>query len=249
MVVDALGRAYVGNFGFDLMAGEPVATTTTVVRVDPDGSARAVADGLCFPNGSFITPDGKTLIVNETFGNRISEFDILADGGLGPRRDWADFGALPASDDLHTLIAASAIGPDGGALDAEGALWVADAIGKRIVRVRAAAASWSRSTPANWASSRRRWAGRMAARCSWRPRRTSSRLIAAPSQKAASWSPGRRAACGPALNMRACPERRGGEPASTRAGRRQAFPEGFSRRRPRPEACGHRVARPFRESP
>ena len=134
MVVDALGRAYVGNFGFDLMAGEPVATTT-VVRVDPDGSARAVADGLCFPNGSFITPDGKTLIVNETFGNRISEFDILADGGLGPRRDWADFGALPASDDLHTLIAASAIGPDGGALDAEGALWVADAIGKRIVRV------------------------------------------------------------------------------------------------------------------
>ena len=75
------------------------------------------------------------LIVNETFGNRISEFDILADGGLGPRRDWADFGALPASDDLHTLIAASAIGPDGGALDAEGALWVADAIGKRIVRV------------------------------------------------------------------------------------------------------------------
>ena len=60
-----------------------------------------MADGLCFPNGSFITPDGKTLIVNETFGNRISEFDILADGGLGPRRDWADFGALPASDDLH----------------------------------------------------------------------------------------------------------------------------------------------------
>ena len=201
MVVDALGRAYVGNFGFDLMAGEPVATTT-VVRVDPDGSARAVADGLCFPNGSFITPDGKTLIVNETFGNRISEFDILADGGLGPRRDWADFGALPASDDLHTLIAASAIGPDGGALDAEGALWVADAIGKRIVRV-AAAASWSRSTPANWASSRRRWAGRMAARCSWRPRRTSSRLIAAPSQKAASWSPG--STC----RMRACPEHAG----------------------------------------
>ncbi|RSF08326.1 SMP-30/gluconolactonase/LRE family protein [Achromobacter aegrifaciens] len=134
MVVDAQGRAYVGNFGFDLMAGEPV-RNTGIVRVDPDGSARQVADGLCFPNGSFITPDGKTMIVNETFGNRISEFDILADGGLGPRRDWADFGPLPASDDLGVLIAASAIGPDGGALDAEGALWVADAIGKRIVRV------------------------------------------------------------------------------------------------------------------
>jgi len=134
MVVDAEGRAYVGNFGFDLMAGEPVATTT-LVKVDTDGVAQVVADGLCFPNGSFITPDGKTMIVNETFGNRISEFDILANGALGPRRDWANFGALPDSDDLSVLIAASAIGPDGGALDAEGAVWVADAIGKRIVRV------------------------------------------------------------------------------------------------------------------
>lgn len=134
MVVDDQGRAYVGNFGFDLMAGEPVATTT-LVRVDTDGVAQAVAEGLCFPNGSFITPDGKTLIVNETFGNRISEFDILPTGALGPRRDWANFGPLPDSDDLSVLIAASAIGPDGGALDAEGALWVADAIGKRIVRL------------------------------------------------------------------------------------------------------------------
>lgn len=134
MVVDAQGRAYVGNFGFDLMAGAPV-STTTLVRVDTDGVAQVVADGLCFPNGSFITPDGKTLIVNETFGNRISEFDIQPNGALGSRRDWANFGALPDSDDLSVLIAASAIGPDGGALDADGALWVADAIGKRIVRI------------------------------------------------------------------------------------------------------------------
>ncbi|WP_152382276.1 SMP-30/gluconolactonase/LRE family protein [Achromobacter mucicolens] len=134
MVVDAQGRAYVGNFGFDIMAGEPV-RTTTLVRVDPDGVAQVVADGLCFPNGSFITPDGKTLIVNETFANRISEFDIEPNGVLGPRRDWANFGELPASDDLATLIAASKIAPDGGALDEEGALWVGDAIGKRIVRV------------------------------------------------------------------------------------------------------------------
>ena len=56
-VVDAQGRAYVGNFGFDLMAGAPVATTT-LVRVDTDGVAQVVADGLCFPNGTFITPDG-----------------------------------------------------------------------------------------------------------------------------------------------------------------------------------------------
>ena len=71
MVVDAQGRAYVGNFGFDLMGGAPV-RNTTIVRVDPDGATRVVAEGLCFPNGSFITPDGKTMIVNETFGSRIS---------------------------------------------------------------------------------------------------------------------------------------------------------------------------------
>ena len=134
MVVDAQGRAYVGNFGFDLMGGAQV-KATNIVRADPDGSVRIVADGLYFPNGSFITPDGGTLIVNETLGNRISAFDILPNGDLGPRRDWARFGALPETHDPGALIGVLAIGPDGGALDAEGALWVADAIGHRMVRV------------------------------------------------------------------------------------------------------------------
>ncbi|AOY92364.1 gluconolactonase [Cupriavidus sp. USMAA2-4] len=134
MVVDRAGRAYVGNFGFDLMSGAPF-RTTGLVCVEPDGAARVVAEGLWFPNGSFITPDGRTLIVNETFGNRVSAFDILPGGNLGPRRDWASFGAMPDSDDIGTLMAAASIAPDGGALDAEGAVWVADAIGKRIVRV------------------------------------------------------------------------------------------------------------------
>ena len=59
MVVDALGRAYVGNFGFDLMAGEPVATTT-VVRVDPDGSARAVPPtGCAFPTAPSSRPTAR----------------------------------------------------------------------------------------------------------------------------------------------------------------------------------------------
>ena len=78
MVVDAQGRAYVGNFGFDLMGGAPVATAA-LLRVDPDGSVTAVAQDLWFPNGSVITDDG-VLIVDETFGNRVSAFDIAADG-------------------------------------------------------------------------------------------------------------------------------------------------------------------------
>lgn len=134
MVVDAHGRAYVGNFGFDLMGGATF-RATTIVRVDPDGTASVAADDLMFPNGSVITPDGSTLIVDETFGNRISAFDIGPDGALGPRRDWANFGALPDTDSVQELVASAAIGPDGNCLDADGAVWVADAIHHRVVRV------------------------------------------------------------------------------------------------------------------
>jgi sugar lactone lactonase YvrE len=134
MVIDGDGRAYVGNFGFDLMGGAAF-RSATIVRVDPDGTASVAADGLMFPNGSVITPDGSTLIVDETFGNRVSAFDIRPDGSLGARRDWANFGGLPDTDDVQELVAAAAIGPDGNSLDDEGAVWVADAFHHRVVRV------------------------------------------------------------------------------------------------------------------
>ena len=93
MVVDAQGRAYVGNFGFDLMGGAPVATAA-LLRVDPDGGVTPVAQDMWFSNGSVITDDG-VLIVDETFGNRVSAFDIAADGALANRRTWAKFAELP----------------------------------------------------------------------------------------------------------------------------------------------------------
>lgn len=134
MVIDAHGRAYVGDFGFDLMGGAAF-RTTNITRVDPDGTVSVAAEGLAFPNGSVITPDGSTLIVDETFGNRISAFDIRPDGSLGQRRDWANFGALPETDDVQQLVTAASIGPDGNCLDADGAVWVADAIHHRVVRI------------------------------------------------------------------------------------------------------------------
>jgi sugar lactone lactonase YvrE len=134
MVVDALGRAYVGNFGFDLMGGAPP-QRASLARVDPDGSVRVVAADLCFPNGAVITPDGRTLIVGESFGNRVSAFDVAPDGGLGPRRDWATFAPLPTATDFMGVLGQLAIAPDGCTLDAEGCLWIADAIGQRVVRV------------------------------------------------------------------------------------------------------------------
>ena len=121
MVVDEYGRAYVGNFGFHTDQDEPVAPTV-LVRVDPDGSAHQVADQMVFPNGSVITPDGSTLIVAETYAARLSAFDIEADGSLSNRRIWAQFvdGSVP----------------DGIALDAEGAMWVASPTNARCLRVR-----------------------------------------------------------------------------------------------------------------
>jgi sugar lactone lactonase YvrE len=134
IAVDAQGRAYVGNFGFDLMGGAPV-QTAPLARVDPDGRVTVVAQEMHFANGAMITPDGKTLIVNETLGNRISAFDIQPDGMLGPRRDWATFGPLPVGHDIETLMPQFKVAPDGAALDAEGAVWVADAVGHRVLRV------------------------------------------------------------------------------------------------------------------
>ncbi|MBX3610592.1 MAG: SMP-30/gluconolactonase/LRE family protein [Hydrogenophaga sp.] len=119
MVVDAQGRAYVGNFGFDLYAGEPL-RPTRLLRVDPDASVHVVADDMVFPNGMAITPDGGTLIVAETHVHRLSAFDIAPSGALLRRRIWAD---LPG------------VFVDGLCLDAEGAIWVADARGQQVLRV------------------------------------------------------------------------------------------------------------------
>jgi sugar lactone lactonase YvrE len=133
MVVDAHGCAYVGEFGFDLMGGAPL-DEARLLRVDPDGSVSVAAEGLVFPNGSVITEES-TLIVSETFGNRMSAFDIAADGALANRRTWAEFGAETGERELGEILAKVVVAPDGCCLDAEGALWVADAVGHRVLRV------------------------------------------------------------------------------------------------------------------
>ncbi|GAB90771.1 SMP-30/gluconolactonase/LRE family protein [Gordonia rhizosphera] len=135
MVVDEHGRAWLGNFGFDLMAGADL-DTADLLRIDPDGTVTTVAAGLYFPNGSVVTPDGTTLLVDETLGNRISAFAIGADGSLGPRRDWARFGDPPATTALGEVLAGAVVAPDGCGLDADGCLWTADALGNRVIRVR-----------------------------------------------------------------------------------------------------------------
>ena len=133
MVVDRQGRAYAGNFGFDLMGGDPL-ETAAIVRIDPDGSAAIAAEDLWFPNGSMITDDG-TLIVAETFGARLTAFTIQADGTLADRRVWAQIDPTPEPGDVATMLGAVTYAPDGCALDAEGHVWAANALGGPLSRI------------------------------------------------------------------------------------------------------------------
>jgi sugar lactone lactonase YvrE len=119
MVIDAEGRCYVGNFGFDLTAGaspEPA----ELIMVAPTGATTVVADDLRFPNGTVITPDGKTLIIAESMAARLTAFDINQDGTLSNRRLWAKMeGAIP----------------DGICLDEDMGIWVASPVSNECIRL------------------------------------------------------------------------------------------------------------------
>jgi sugar lactone lactonase YvrE len=123
MVVDSFGRAYVGNFGFDYTGGGR-ARATSLILVTREGQIHFVADGLFFPNGMVITPNGRTLIVAETFGARLMAFSIEPGGGLGTRRIFADFRTRRRGRF-----------PDGMCLDEQGAAWVASPSTNECIRV------------------------------------------------------------------------------------------------------------------
>lgn len=137
MLVDEAGRAYVGNFGFDLdttlatMGAEGLLTamitdrdpyTAVLADVAPDGSVTVAADDLAFPNGVVLVDGGATLVVAQTLGLELTAFDRGADGSLTNRRTWAS-------------LADSMIAPDGIAVDAADGIWVANALGTECVRV------------------------------------------------------------------------------------------------------------------
>lgn len=133
MIVDRQGRAFVGNFGFDLMGGGDPAPAG-LVRVDPGGAAVLVAQDLWFPNGMVIT-DGGTLIVAETFAARLTAFDLQPDGSLADRRVWAQVQPAPEPADTETMLSRVSFAPDGCALDADGHVWAANALGEAVCRV------------------------------------------------------------------------------------------------------------------
>jgi sugar lactone lactonase YvrE len=118
MIVDGLGRAYVGDLGFDLPPPPDRGPVGRIILVMPDGETRVVADGLRFPNGIAVSADNSRLVVAEMDGECLAEYDIEADGGLNFRRQ---FGSMKA--------------PDGICLDREQAVWVASFDEDAFIRV------------------------------------------------------------------------------------------------------------------
>ena len=121
MVVDDAGHAFISQFGSDMFAGEAL-VPAPLLRVDPDGSAHAVTDGLRFANGMVITADGNTLVVAESAGRCLTAFSLAPDGTLSDKRLWAE---LPEADF-----------PDGICIDSDDAIWVSGPASSRFVRVR-----------------------------------------------------------------------------------------------------------------
>ncbi len=132
LITDSTGRAYVGNFGYDLhadMAAREVpviladesAGATRLARVDPDGSVHVAAEGVRFPNGMAWQDGGRTLVLAETLRLQLTAFDVAPDGTLGNRRVWAS-------------TAPQMVAPDGICADPQGGIWVAVALGNAVVR-------------------------------------------------------------------------------------------------------------------
>ena len=113
MLVDDRGRAYIGNYGWDIHDTSLEPRSTTLALATASAPPRAVAEDVLFPNGMVVLeqPCGaRVLIVAETWGLRLTAFDIADDGSLSNRRVWA------------TLL----FPPDGLCADAEGCIWVAN---------------------------------------------------------------------------------------------------------------------------
>jgi sugar lactone lactonase YvrE len=105
MVVDAAGRAYVGNFGFDyhgavksqanaMLYAPPGPPRAPLATFAPDGSLIGTSEPLYFPNGAVLLDGGRILVVAETMAMRLTAFTVAEDGSLIDPRPWASL--IPA---------------------------------------------------------------------------------------------------------------------------------------------------------
>ena len=122
MVVAPDGTAYVGNFGFQITPVRAPPRTAAIARISPMGSVSTAVDGLWFPNGMVIAPDGRSLVVAESAARRLSVLEITDAGALVNQRVWGQMSANQL--------------PDGICLDAQGTIWIASPPSREVVRMR-----------------------------------------------------------------------------------------------------------------
>jgi sugar lactone lactonase YvrE len=78
IVVDGRGNIYLNGADFNFAGGE-APKPGYIKLVAPDGQLRQVADEIEFPNGMVITPDDRTLIISESFADRLGPDGICLD--------------------------------------------------------------------------------------------------------------------------------------------------------------------------
>jgi gluconolactonase len=66
-------------------------STGQLWRIDPDGKTTLLAEGMGTTNGLELSPDEKTLYVNESVQKKVWAFDVDASGNLANKRLFAEF--------------------------------------------------------------------------------------------------------------------------------------------------------------
>jgi len=122
LVVDKKGGVYFSEPGPNATPGQPPPApplTPAVYYVPAGGKSMRIAEGIVRPNGIQLSPDEKTLYVNDTAGEYVLAFDIKPDGSVGNRRNFAKYPTVN-----KTPAGAFNSGADGLAIDSDGRVYV-----------------------------------------------------------------------------------------------------------------------------
>jgi len=118
ITTDAKGRIYAGSLGSSPVfddGRQPAAGD--LYLIDLDGGARVVAGDVLLTNGLGLSPDGRTLYHSDSRRQTVHRYVVSEDGSLG---------------DKETFVTTERGAPDGLALSADGAVWVALAGGHAV---------------------------------------------------------------------------------------------------------------------
>jgi gluconolactonase len=129
VVVTANGGAYATVFGHFV---DPPTTVMGKILYLAPGARNwiEVANDLNYANGIGVSPDQKTLYVNETVGNCILKFTINPDGTLSQRANFALLNLL-----TRNKVDTWWIGPDSMKIDTKGNLYVAQWSGGKVLKI------------------------------------------------------------------------------------------------------------------